>query len=39
MLIVAASSMQARFASYDEEHNITWEPDGMWSTFFLQHDR
>ncbi|THG98888.1 hypothetical protein EW026_g3366 [Hermanssonia centrifuga] len=26
-LIVAASSIQARFASYDEEGNIIWQPD------------
>jgi hypothetical protein len=27
-LIVAASSLQAQFASYDEDSNIIWEPDG-----------
>ncbi|KAH7882293.1 CPSF A subunit region-domain-containing protein [Phlebopus sp. FC_14] len=27
-LVVAASSLQARFASYDEDGNIVWEPDG-----------
>lgn len=30
-LIVAASSLQARFASYDEDGNIVWEPDGLCS--------
>ncbi|KIJ63088.1 hypothetical protein HYDPIDRAFT_29778 [Hydnomerulius pinastri MD-312] len=28
-LIVAAASLQARFASYDEDGNILWEPDGV----------
>ena len=27
-LIVAASSLQARFASFDEDGNKLWEPDG-----------
>ncbi|KAI6021714.1 CPSF A subunit region-domain-containing protein [Pisolithus microcarpus] len=27
LLIVAASSLQARFTSYDEDNNIIWEPD------------
>lgn len=27
-LIVAASSRQSRFASYDDDGNIVWEPDG-----------
>ncbi|KAF8633074.1 hypothetical protein AX15_001523 [Amanita polypyramis BW_CC] len=27
-LVVAASSLQARFASYDEDGNRLWEPDG-----------
>ncbi|KAH0834713.1 CPSF A subunit region-domain-containing protein [Lanmaoa asiatica] len=27
-LIVAASTLQARFASYDEDSNVLWEPDG-----------
>ena len=27
-LIVAASCMQAKFASYDEDGNRVWEPDG-----------
>jgi cleavage and polyadenylation specificity factor subunit 1 len=26
---VAASSLQARFASYDEDGSIIWEPDGL----------
>ena len=26
---MAASSLQARFASYDEDGNIVWEPDGL----------
>lgn len=29
LLIVAASSLQARFTSYDEDNNIIWEPDGV----------
>lgn len=29
LLIVAASSLQARFTSYDEDNNITWEPDDV----------
>lgn len=28
LLVVAASSLQARFASYDEDGNRLWEPDG-----------
>ncbi|KAF9235610.1 CPSF A subunit region-domain-containing protein [Melanogaster broomeanus] len=28
-LIVAASSLQARFTSYDEDNNVIWEPDGV----------
>ncbi|OJA10745.1 hypothetical protein AZE42_07268 [Rhizopogon vesiculosus] len=32
-LIVAASSLQARFASYDEDGNIVWEPDGNGVSF------
>ncbi|KAG1848301.1 CPSF A subunit region-domain-containing protein [Suillus subalutaceus] len=32
-LIVAASSLQARFASYDEDGNIIWEPDGNGVSF------
>ncbi|KAL4078098.1 CPSF A subunit region-domain-containing protein [Scleroderma yunnanense] len=28
LLIVAASTLQAQFASYDEDNSITWEPDG-----------
>ena len=27
-LIVAASSMQSKFASYDEDGNSLWDPDG-----------
>jgi hypothetical protein len=27
-LIVAASSLQAKFASFDEDGNQLWEPDG-----------
>lgn len=27
-LIVAASSLQAKFASFDEDGNKIWEPDG-----------
>jgi cleavage and polyadenylation specificity factor subunit 1 len=27
-LIVAASILEAKFASYDEDNNIVWEPDG-----------
>lgn len=27
-LIVAASSLQAKFASFDEDGNCIWEPDG-----------
>lgn len=27
-LIVAASSRQSQFASYDDDGNIVWEPDG-----------
>jgi cleavage and polyadenylation specificity factor subunit 1 len=27
-LIVAASSLQAKFASFDEDGNKVWEPDG-----------
>lgn len=26
-LLVAATSQQARFASYDDDGNIVWEPD------------
>ena len=29
-LIVAASVIQARFASFDEDGNRLWEPDGVW---------
>ncbi|KAG2030510.1 CPSF A subunit region-domain-containing protein [Suillus americanus] len=32
-LIVAASSLQARFASYDGDGNIIWEPDGNGVSF------
>ncbi|KAG9311848.1 CPSF A subunit region-domain-containing protein [Chiua virens] len=32
-LIVAASTLQARFASYDEDNNILWEPDGAGVSF------
>lgn len=28
-LIVAASSLRAQFASFDEDGNKIWEPDGM----------
>jgi cleavage and polyadenylation specificity factor subunit 1 len=28
-LIVAAAALQAPFASYDEDANIMWEPDGQ----------
>ena len=36
-LIVAASSLQAKFASYDEDGNCVWEPDGEFflPSFFL----
>ena len=27
-LLVAASSLQATFTSYDEDRNVIWEPDG-----------
>lgn len=27
-LIAATSSLQSKFASYDEDGNIVWEPDG-----------
>ena len=27
-LLVAAASQQTRFASYDDDANIVWEPDG-----------
>ena len=30
-LLVAASSLQATFTSYDEERNVVWEPDGTYS--------
>ena len=29
-LIVAASTLQAKFASFDEDGNRLWEPDGVW---------
>ncbi|KAF8119582.1 CPSF A subunit region-domain-containing protein [Boletus edulis] len=32
-LIVAASTLQAQFASYDEDNNILWEPDGAGVSF------
>ena len=32
-LIVAASVIQAKFASFDEDGNRLWEPDGMWLSF------
>ena len=35
-LIVAASSLQARFASFDEDGNRLWEPDGEFEMFVLQ---
>ena len=35
-LIVAASSLQARFASFDEDGNRIWEPDGKFETSVLQ---
>ena len=28
-LIVAASSLQAKFTSYDEDGNRVWEPEGL----------
>ena len=28
-LIVAASTLQAKFASFDEDGNRLWEPDGV----------
>lgn len=34
-LIVAASTLQAKFASFDEDGNRLWEPDGMWLFSFL----
>lgn len=34
-LIVAASSRQSRFASYDDDGNIVWEPDGESYARFL----
>lgn len=30
LLIVAAASLQAQFASYDEDNNLIWEPDGAY---------
>jgi hypothetical protein len=36
-LIVAASSLQARFASYDEDGNRVWEPDGTDLKLTLRH--
>ena len=39
-LLVAASLMQARFSSYDEEANETWTPDCMSHSahlLFLKH--
>jgi hypothetical protein len=38
-LIVAASSLKARFASYDEDGNRVWEPDGRISldSCFVRH--
>ncbi|KAG8216364.1 CPSF A subunit region-domain-containing protein [Butyriboletus roseoflavus] len=32
-LIVAASTLPARFASYDEDNNMLWEPDGTGVSF------
>jgi len=34
-LVVAASSLQARFASFDEDGNRLWEPDGEFKRFCL----
>lgn len=34
-LILAASSLQARFSSFDEDGNRLWEPDGWCSLPFL----
>lgn len=34
-LIVAASTLQARFASFDEDCNRLWEPDGVWLSSLL----
>jgi len=36
-LIVAASTIQAKFASFDEDGNRLWEPDGMWLSPRLFH--
>ena len=36
-LIVAASTIQAKFASFDEDGNRLWEPDGMWLSPLLFH--
>ena len=32
LLIVAASSLEAQFTSYDEDNNVIWEPDGAYRT-------
>lgn len=34
-LIIAASSLQAAFTSFDEDGNNIWEPDGKRIPFFL----
>jgi len=36
-LIVAASTIPAKFASFDEDGNRLWEPDGMWLSPLLFH--
>jgi cleavage and polyadenylation specificity factor subunit 1 len=36
-LIVAASTSQARFASFDEDGNRYWEPDGTYLCSFLDN--
>lgn len=33
-LIIAASSLQAQFASFDEDGNKVWEPDSLFIHFF-----
>jgi len=36
-LIVAASTIKTKFASFDEDGNRLWEPDGMWLSSLLLH--
>ena len=35
-LVVAASSLQAKFASFDEDGNKIWEPDGEFQAYVMQ---